>query len=128
MVAGVQVPVIPLGAVVAKGSATVPLQSVCVVAKSGIINGLLITVSSVVVAHCPLSGVKVYVPLLVVSIVSGFHVPVMPLGEVVSKTGAGVPLHMVSVGLKSGITGAVTVTCKVTADAHWDALVSGVKM
>ena len=44
----------------------------------------------VVVPHCPVAGVKVYVvvPVVVVLIVDGFQVPVMLLLEVVGRVGA----------------------------------------
>jgi hypothetical protein len=42
-----------------------------------------------VAAHCPGAGVKVYVfvPVVVVLMVDGFHVPLIPLMEVAGKTG-----------------------------------------
>ena len=64
-------------------------------------------------------------PLVVLLIVPGLHVPTMPLGEVVFKVGAVVPLHKVNVVVKSGTMLFVTVTTSVTVEAHWFAL--GVK-
>ncbi len=45
-------------------------------------------------AHCPAAGVKVYVPEVVLLTIAGFHVPVIPLFEVVANTGAIDPLHI----------------------------------
>jgi len=44
-------------------------------------------------AHCPASGVKVYVvvPSLAVLITAGDHVPVMPFREVVAKVAGVAP-------------------------------------
>ena len=55
----------------------------------------LISISIVATApHCPAFGVKVYVvvPITEVLIVAGFHVPVMPLIDVVGSAGAVDPL------------------------------------
>ena len=50
----------------------------------------MVMLSVLVVAHCPPAGVNVYVvvPAVAVLIVAGLHVPVMPLLEVVGRTGA----------------------------------------
>ena len=58
--------------------------------------------------------------------VAGLHVPIIPLGEVVFKVGAVVPLHSVNVVAKSGVIVLVTVTTNVIGEAHWFAL--GVKI
>ena len=50
--------------------------------------------------------------------VDGLHVPVIPLGEVVFKVGAVVPVHKVNAVAKSGTTELVIVTTKVTGEAH----------
>ncbi len=41
----------------------------------------------VVLAHCPASGVKVYVPLLALSTIAGDHEPEMELLDDVGKAG-----------------------------------------
>ena len=51
-------------------------------------------------------------------IVDGLHVPVIPLGEVVFKVGAVVPLHNVNVVAKSGTIVLVTVTINVIGEVH----------
>jgi hypothetical protein len=56
----------------------------------GVISGLTVMVSVAFIAHCPASGVKVYVvvPAVAVLMVAGLHVPVIPLLDVVGRTGA----------------------------------------
>jgi len=57
---------------------------------------------------------------------AGFHVPVIPFGEVVANVGTEFPAQMVNgVTLKFGVMLLVTVTFKVTDEAHCPAL--GVK-
>jgi hypothetical protein len=56
---GFQVPVIPLGDVVARIGAEFPLHKVKLVSKSGIISGVMLTDKVEVVAHCPVFGVKI---------------------------------------------------------------------
>ena len=50
--------------------------------------------------------------------VAGDHVPVMPLVEVVGRTGAGDPLHIGAMGLNKGVVGVFTVTVSVVPVAH----------
>ena len=57
--AGPQVPVIPLLEVVGKGAKAAPEQIGATAAKVGVTGLLTVTVSVVVVAHCPIAGVKV---------------------------------------------------------------------
>ncbi|MNE30285.1 hypothetical protein D3C80_1237910 [compost metagenome] len=59
-------------------------------------------------------------------IVAGDHVPVIPLGEVVFKTGAVCPLHKFKVVLKFGTVLESIVTFNVTGVAHCPAF--GVKV
>jgi hypothetical protein len=51
-------------------------------------------------------------------IVEGFQVPKIPLGEVVFKAGADVPLHNVKLVSKSGTMVFVIVTTNVIDEAH----------
>ena len=59
MVAGLQVPVIPLAEVVGNVGAAEPEQKAGIAAKVGVTFGVTVTSSVVVVAHCPTAGVKV---------------------------------------------------------------------
>ena len=58
-------------------------------------------------------------PLAVLLTVAGLQVPVMPLGEVVGSVGAAEPEQIVCAGAKFGTMAGVTVTEKVTGEAHW---------
>ena len=57
--AGAQVPVIPLLEVVGSGDKAAPEQIGATAVNVGMIFGLTVMVSVVVVAHCPAVGVKV---------------------------------------------------------------------
>ena len=58
MVAGFQVPVIPLVEVVGNGGAFAPLHIGGTALKVGVVTGLTVTVSVVPAAHCPALGVN----------------------------------------------------------------------
>jgi len=55
--------------------------------KGGVVPDETLTFMEYGPAHCPASGVKVYVvvPTLAVLIAAGDHVPVMPFSEVVAN-------------------------------------------
>jgi hypothetical protein len=59
-------------------------------AKVGVTPGVIVISNVVVVAHCPMFGVKVYVvvPMLVVLIVEGLQVPGIAFVELPGNTGA----------------------------------------
>lgn len=107
-----------------------PAQNVAAVPKLkvGVTIGFTVTVSVVTVAHGPAAGVNVYVPEFWLSIVAGFHVPLMPLVEVDGSVGTAFPAQIVSVvpKLNVGTVLGVTVTAKEVVVAHWPAV--GVKV
>jgi hypothetical protein len=111
-VAGLQVPVIPLVEVVGKIGAVAPLHIGTIAAKDGVVTAFTVTDKLAVLAQSPTVGVKVYVPLAVLLTVAGLHVPVMPLFDVVGKTGAVLPLHIAAIAVNVGVTFGVTVTVK----------------
>ena len=88
--AGFQVPVIPLFEVVGNAGAVAFWHKGPICVNVGIICDEIVTSIVAGTAHCPASGVNVYVvvPITDVLIVTGFQVPVMPLLEVVGKPGA----------------------------------------
>jgi chorismate mutase len=96
--------------------------------KVGVVCGVIVTVNVVVVAHCPASGVKVYVPLFALSTTAGDHEPVMELLEEVGNEGTIPPEQMLKVvpKVKVGVVCGVTVTVNVIVVAHCPA--SGVKV
>jgi hypothetical protein len=124
--AGDQVPVIPFVDVVGNTGATEPEQNGATAAKFGVTLGFTVTVNVVVVAHWPASGVKVYVPLVVLLTTAGTHVPVIPFVEVVGNTGATEPEQNGATAAKVGVTLGFTVTVNVVVEAHWPA--SGVNV
>ena len=79
-------------------------------------------------AHCPASGVKVYVPLLALSTIAGDHVPVIELLEVVGNVGTIPPEQILKVvpKLNVGVVCGFIVTVNVVMLAHCPA--SGVKV
>jgi hypothetical protein len=56
-----------------------------------------------VLAHCPASGVKVYVPSFALSTIAGDHVPVMELSEEVSNAGTVPPEQTLKVVPKENV-------------------------
>jgi hypothetical protein len=58
------------------------------------------------------------VPVAVLLTVAGFQVPVIPLVDVVGKTGAVAPLHIAGIAAKVGVMEGFTVTLKVVALAQ----------
>ena len=124
--AGVQVPVIPLADVNGSAGATEFRQSEPNGLKVGVTFGVTVTSMVVDIAHCPVVGVKVYVPLVVLLTTAGDQIPVMPFVDVDGSTGAVEPSHIAATGLKVGVRLGVTVTVNVVVVAHWPA--SGVNV
>jgi hypothetical protein len=106
--------------------AVVPEQIDGTAVKVGVTIGFTVTVNIAAVAHCPASGVNVYVPLKVLLTTAGDQVPVMPLIDVVGNTGAVVPAQIGAIAAKVGVTAGVTVTSIVVDVAHCPA--AGVKV
>jgi hypothetical protein len=76
-VAGLHVPEMPFVEVVGKTGAALPLQKAGIAVKAGIVPAAVtVTVKVAGVAHCPVFGVNVYVPVLVLLTVAGLQVPV----------------------------------------------------
>jgi hypothetical protein len=90
------------------------MSGICV--KSGMEEGLTATVIVVKPAHCPASGVKVYV-VVAVLLIAGLHVPMILLLEVVGKVNDA-PLQISLTCVKIGVTAEFTVTVIVAVVAH----------
>ena len=87
--AGTQVPEMPFSEIAGNTGGIEFSHSGPIAAKVGVIS-MSITISRVAVdAHCPKSGVKVYVvvPATEVLISGGLQLPVIPLVEVAGKRG-----------------------------------------
>jgi hypothetical protein len=117
-IAGLHVPVIPFDDVLGKVATPSPSQIVALApkVKVGVIFGLTVTVNVVPVTHPLEVAVNIYVPELLGSTTAGFHVPVIPLVDVVGNTGT-VPLSQIEsavpnekVATTFGITTTLTVT------------------
>ena len=112
IIAGDQVPIIPVGDVVAKIGAVDPEQTLGIGAKLGATIGFTEIVKVVNIAHSPAVGVKVYKVVIEV-FCGGDQVPVIPLVEVVGNGITIEPLQTAGTELKRGITLGFTVTLKV---------------
>ena len=88
-----------------------PLQIADNAANVGVILGLTVWVNVVVTAHWPASGVKVYVPVVVLSTVAGDHVPVIPFVDVPPNVGAGEPLQIAASAANVGTVVPVFTVC-----------------
>jgi len=118
--------VIPLSDVAGNVGATEPEQIGAIAAKVGVTVGLTVTSIVVGVAHCPASGVNVYVPLAVLLTTAGDQVPVMPFIDITCNAGAAVPEQIGAIAAKVGVTAGVIVTSIVVGVAHCPA--SGVNV
>ena len=87
IVLGLHVPTIPLFDVEGKFGGVDPWQIVVGKLKLGV---TLFTTNinwENELAHCPVSGVKIYVPVAVLLTTAGFHVPVIPFVDKFGRTG-----------------------------------------
>ena len=125
-VAGNQVPVIDSNDELAKTGAVAPEQIGAIAVKVGVVFGVTVTESVAVVAHNPAVGMKVYVPLVVLSTVAGDQVPVIDSKDELAKTGAVAPEQIGEIAVNVGVVFGVTVTESVAVVAHNPAV--GVKV
>src|SRR3954463_6319678 len=79
---------------------------------------LTVTVSVVVVAHCTAVGVKVYVAVAVLLTVAGLQVPVIPLFDVVGRTGAADPLQIAAGWVNVGVIELLVARFSVATESH----------
>ena len=122
IVAGIQVPLIPLFETAGSVGAVVPEQKVIVKLNVGVTFGVIVTGTLKGVAHCPVVGVNTYVPPVVLFIVAGIQVPVIPLTETPGSVGAVDPEQSVVAKLNVGVTFGVTVTGTLNGEAHCPAV------
>ena len=112
IVAGFQVPVIPLSEVPGKVPGVAPIQYGPNCAKVGVMLAFTVTDIVAVFAHWPVVGVNVYVvvPAEAVLMVAGLHVPVIPLVEVPGNVPGTAPTQYGPNTLNVGVTIAFIVT------------------
>jgi hypothetical protein len=115
--AGLQIPVMPLIDVVGSAAKAPPEQIGATAVKVGVRFGLTVIVNVVVVAHCPASGVNVYV-VVAVLFNAGLQVPVMPLVDVVGKAASTAPEQIGVTAVNVGVMFALTVMFNVVVVAH----------
>ena len=121
-VAGDQVPVMPFTEVAGSVGTPPPEQMDNVVpnVNVGVTFGFTVTLKVALSAHCPASGVNVYVPDAVLLTAAGDHVPVMPLVDVAGKAGT-VPPSQTDIDVpkeNEGVTFGAMVTLKEVERAH----------
>lgn len=113
--------------VVGKVGAGLPWQTAASGVKVGVIDGSTVMEIVVVTAHCPGSGVKVYVVVPAEAVLTaGDQFPVTVLSDVVGRFGAGSPWQTFAMGVNVGVMLVVTVRLIVVVVAHWPAV--GVKV
>jgi hypothetical protein len=100
--AGLHTPVIPLFDVVGSADKLAPLHIAATGVNVGVMFGLTVMLSVVLVAHCPAVGVKVYV-VVAVLLSAGLHTPVIPLFDVVGSADKLAPLHIAATGVNVGV-------------------------
>ena len=122
---GDQVPVTPLLEVEGRLDKASPLQIGFTALKEGVIIGLTTMLMLDVTAHWPVSGVKVYVVVVVLS-KEGDQVPVIPLLEVEGRLDKASPLQIGFTALKEGVIIGFTTMSMLDVTAHCP--VSGVKV
>ena len=94
--------------------------------KLGTTVALTVTVIVAEAAHCPASGVKVYV-VVALLLIAGFHDPVILLFDVDGKVNDA-PLQISLTCVNNGVTVALTVIVMVVVVAHCPATVDGVNV
>ena len=117
LIAGDQVPVIPLFDVVGNADKVAPEQIEFTCVNVGVGFGLTEIVIFAIVAHSPKVGVNTYVVVAVLSI-AGDHVPVIPLFDVVGNADKVTPEQIAATCVKVGVTFGYTVIVIVAVVAH----------
>ena len=115
--AGDQVPVIPLFDVIGNADKLAPEHIGATAVNVGVTFGLTVIVTVAVVAHCPASGVKVYVVVVVLSN-AGDQVPVIPLFDVICNADKLAPEQIGATAVNVGVTFGLTVIVTVAVVAH----------
>lgn len=104
-------PATPLFDIAGNAGTVSPSQKLVAKLNVGVVRGVTVILIVTGIAHCPAAGVNVYDPLAVLLTVAGFHVPVIPLLDVVANIGAVVPEQKGATAENAGtITGFVKIT------------------
>jgi len=116
---GDHVPLIPLFEVIGREAKGTPVQIGETGVKIGtVLFGFIIIVRVVLTAHCPVTGVNVYVVVIVLHN-AGDHVPLIPLFDITGSAASVPPEQIGETGVKVGIVlFGVTVIVNVVVAAH----------
>ena len=125
LIAGDQLPVNPFSEVVGNPAKFDPEQIGATAANVGVIFGLTAIAKVVVVAHCPVAGVKVYV-VVAILFNAGVHVPEKPLLEVFGNGVMAAPIQTGATAAKIGTIFGLMLIVKGAVVAHCPA--AGVKV
>ena len=128
MVDGFQVPLTPLLDVVGNAGAVAFWQSGPIAVNVGVSRVVIVISIVVAIPHWPAFGVKAYVvvPNVDVLMVAGFHVPAIPLLDIVGKAGAVAFWQSGPICMNVGVTCDVITIFMVVTAAHCPVL--GVKV
>jgi hypothetical protein len=128
MAEGFHVPLIPFVELKGNEGAAAFSHNDAIGENAGTVGAVIVISSVVFVAHCPASGVNVYVdvPLELVLIIAGLHVPLIPLVEFNGNEEGIEFWHKEGITANVGIVGAVIVISSVVVVAHCPA--SGVNV
>ncbi|MNS59650.1 hypothetical protein D3C72_926120 [compost metagenome] len=116
LIAGDQVPMIPLLDCVGRAAKVVPAQMAGTCVNPGSTTGLTVIVIVVLPAHWFALGVNVYV-VVAVLLIAGNHVPIIPLVDCVGKAAKAAPAQMAGTCVKAGVTGFVTASVAIMESA-----------
>ncbi|MNS59648.1 hypothetical protein D3C72_926100 [compost metagenome] len=117
LIAGDQVPVIPLVDCVGNADKAAPAQMAGTCVKVGSTTGLTVMVIVVLPAHWFALGVNVYV-VVAVLLIAGDQLPVIPLFDCVGKAAKVVPAQIAGTWVNTGSTTGLTVMVIVVVPAH----------
>ena len=108
---------------VGRAGATASLQNGPTGSNAGITGSVIVISIVAVAAHSPGAGVKEYVILPAVAVLTVLsQEPETPFLDMAGSAGAGAPLHNGPMGSNTGIVFARIVTSIVALDAHWPAV------
>ena len=122
IVAGLHVPFTPLVDVAGNAVGADPLQIAASAVNAGTVLVVTVCTKVCVVAQTPAAGVNVYVPVAVLLIAEGFHVPLIPFVEVPGNAVGAEPLQIAASAVNVGVVLDVTVCTIVVVTAHWPVL------
>ena len=120
IVAGSQIPVMPLADAAGNRGGTEFWQSGPIAVNTGIISVAIVMFNIAGMAHCPVSGVKIYgaVPAVAVLITAGNQLPVRSLAETSGRAGGVLLMQSGPTTANNGRISAVTSIAREVVMAH----------